>query len=173
MGQCSSYSDIHHYTPEELVRVPIGKSVILSHGCGPDIDGTDPQSGYYWLAKRGMTYPTQEFEWDGMAGPCKMCSDPIQGYGCTCNEGDFIMGAHGSIKRTSYLGDLQKCCQQQKQIVDGLTCDPDKYPKQCPQIKEHFMIDAIDPTRDLLLHITIILMIMLAIFLTYHFTKNL
>lgn len=126
MGQCDSKGKSRAFTLEELQDLPVGERREMGKGCGPRIEGTQGGSCFSQLVRRGFSWPDNgEFSWGGMGSACNMCSDIKNGYGCdNCTGGKAIGGKRGTVKRIAFTGDITECCKQQKNIINGHTCDP-------------------------------------------------
>ena len=123
---CTDSGRPRGFTLDELADLNVGDRKESQHGCFPAIDGNQGGSAYAWATEKGLTWPkNDEFAWGGMASPCSMCSDILNGYSCdNCSGTSAIGGVRGTVKRVAFKGDKTKCCVQGKRIIDGNTCDP-------------------------------------------------
>jgi hypothetical protein len=109
---------------EDLQDLKIGEAKDSSSGCLPLISGSQPGSARAWAEGTGFGYPDNgefDFNYSGNNN-CRMKSFQY-GY----EEESGIVGTRGtraSVKRTSYKGERDKCCESGNKTVDGKTCDP-------------------------------------------------
>lgn len=132
----------YRFTAEDLADVPLNGTKEMPRGCGPNISGTQPGSGYQQLVSSGFHWPdNNEFQWGGLGSSC--CMNAFD-YGC--DGGPCVSGKRGTVQRISYNAPPPWCCTSQMQLFNkGTTLDPN-WVTCDPKYRTGFTTDGCDAT---------------------------